>query len=165
MTRITDFPGYFITRTGEVWSERRNGRCPCTGPLRRVRPKTSGTWYRYPRVVLYKNSKRCTKNVHRLLAETFIPKPPGATLVRHLDDDPTNNDLTNLAWGQELDNKMDKVRNQTPFGGQKLMPVDVIFMRERRRRGAKVKDLATMCGVAHSNVSMICNRRQWRYLP
>lgn len=36
--------------------------------------------------------------VHRLLAMTFIPNPDNLPCVDHIDDDPSNNDLSNLHW-------------------------------------------------------------------
>jgi hypothetical protein len=45
------------------------------------------------------------------VAEAFIgPRPPGL-LVRHLDDDPLNNRLDNLAYGTYKDNHEDAKRN------------------------------------------------------
>lgn len=51
-----------------------------------------------------------TRYVHRLVAEAFIPNPEGMPLVRHLDDVPTNNAATNLAWGDASMNGLDAVR-------------------------------------------------------
>ena len=48
---------------------------------------------------------------HRLLAIAFIPNPKKYPIVRHLDDDPDNNELDNLAWGTQLHNHLDAVRN------------------------------------------------------
>ena len=45
------------------------------------------------------------------MAEAFIPNPNNYPTVRHLDDDPTNNDLDNLAWGTQKDNMYDCMIN------------------------------------------------------
>lgn len=47
------------------------------------------------------------KYLHQMMAQAFIPNPYNLPLVRHLDDDPTNNKLDNLAWGTPLDNTRD----------------------------------------------------------
>ena len=94
-----------------------------------------------------------------------MAKPLGATLVRHLDDDVSNNDIANLAWGTAHDNHMDAFRNQILWGCQKLMPVDVIFIRERRRRGATAVELAAMYGMSRRQVVRICGRGTWKHLP
>lgn len=52
-----------------------------------------------------------TRYVHTLVLETFVgPRPLGA-YARHLDDDPRNNRLANLAWGTPSDNAFDASRN------------------------------------------------------
>ncbi len=49
-------------------------------------------------VTLYKNGKRCTKAIHRLVAETFMPNPLGLPQVNHKDEDKFNNSASNLEW-------------------------------------------------------------------
>ena len=56
-------------------------------------------------------NKRGFSTVHRLVAEAFVPNPNGYSVVRHLDDDPTNNDYRNLAWGSQADNIRDSIAN------------------------------------------------------
>ena len=49
------------------------------------------------KVGLYKNGKRYSVKVHRVIAETFLGEHPGMD-VRHKDDDPLNNQVDNLEW-------------------------------------------------------------------
>ena len=51
--------------------------------------------------------------VHRMVAEMFIPNPDGLSVVRHLDGNPNNNVVWNLAWGTTKDNYEDSVRHGT----------------------------------------------------
>ncbi len=62
---------------------------------------------RYPIVVLSDQGKYTYKPIHRLVAETFLPRPPGAQLVMHLDDNPLNNHVDNLQWGTYRENTHD----------------------------------------------------------
>ena len=66
---------------------------------------------RYPRVTLQNDfeSKRVT--IHRVVAELFIGPCPAGQIVRHLDDNRENNNISNLAYGTDYDNKQDAVRN------------------------------------------------------
>ena len=52
----------------------------------------------YLGVTLYKNGVRCTRAVHRLVAEAFIPNTDGLPQVNHRDEDKTNNRIDNLEW-------------------------------------------------------------------
>lgn len=52
----------------------------------------------YLKVVLSCNRKCNTINVHRLVAQAFIPNPDNLPEVNHKDEDKTNNSVDNLEW-------------------------------------------------------------------
>lgn len=54
--------------------------------------------YGYIQVGLYNNGKRKFYGVHRLVAQAFIPNQDNKTEVNHIDEDKTNNIVTNLEW-------------------------------------------------------------------
>ena len=58
----------------------------------------------YLLVVLCKNGKHKNKNVHRLVAETFLPNPLKCKEVNHKDEDKYNNVLENLEWCDRIYN-------------------------------------------------------------
>lgn len=82
----------------------------------RVRNSKTGSYLsgkkggRYPRVALSDSGVVKDFYIHRLMAEAFLPNPEGLPFVRHLDDNPFNNDLENLAWGTPKQNTADMVR-------------------------------------------------------
>lgn len=52
--------------------------------------------------------------IHRMVAEAFIgPRPDNKPFVLHWDDDPSNNHVSNLRWGDRRDNAYDLYRNKT----------------------------------------------------
>lgn len=55
-------------------------------------------YYRY-----HVNGK--TRKIHRLIAETFIPNPENKKTVDHIDRDVHNNDVSNLRWATDTEQK------------------------------------------------------------
>ena len=58
----------------------------------------------YLRVYLSIKSKKITKTVHRLVAETWILNPENKKTVNHKDLDKTNNMVDNLEWLSNKEN-------------------------------------------------------------
>ena len=58
----------------------------------------------YGSINLCKNGKISHRNVHRLVAETFIPNPNKYFCVNHKDENPRNNNVDNLEWCTGLQN-------------------------------------------------------------
>ena len=57
---------------------------------------TNNTTYRH--VDLVKDKIKSRKSVHRLVAETFLSNPSNKPCVNHLDNNGSNNHVTNLEW-------------------------------------------------------------------
>ena len=58
----------------------------------------------YCRVSLSVHNKRTSYNIHRLIAEAFIPNPENKPCVNHIDGDKTNNCVENLEWATYEEN-------------------------------------------------------------
>lgn len=96
--------GYQVSDAGDVRSfvNNRHGLCDTPHPITPHLNKGG-----YPVVSLGKN---CKKLVSRLTAEAFIPNPDNLPMVRHMDDNPQNNHVSNLRWGTQKDNMQDCVK-------------------------------------------------------
>lgn len=51
--------------------------------------------------------------IHQLVLEAFVGLAPEGMECRHLDGDPDNNFLSNLAWGTRTENAQDSIRHGT----------------------------------------------------
>lgn len=65
-------------------------------PLRYLKPAVSKRGYYI--VGLSDRERTSTKNIHRLVAEAFIPNPSNLHCIDHIDTNPLNNDIKNLRW-------------------------------------------------------------------
>lgn len=64
------------------------------------------------RVNLCKNGVNKVFNVHRLVAEAFIPNPNNLPQVNHKDENPLNNNVNNLEWCDNVYNHNYGTRNK-----------------------------------------------------
>lgn len=63
-------------------------------------------------VSLFREGVRERRSVHQMVLMEFVgPRPEPHFHARHLDDDPLNCALVNLAWGTPSENTLDMVRN------------------------------------------------------
>ena len=65
----------------------------------------------YLRVYLSVNSKKYTKSVHRIVAETFIDNPLNKNTVNHINGIKTDNSIYNLEWATNLENMQHAFKN------------------------------------------------------
>ena len=73
----------------------------------------------YLLVGLMKNGKQHTKNVHRLVAQTFIDNPNDKDCVDHIDNDKTNNSVYNLRWATHQENHYNRSISSNNTSGVK----------------------------------------------
>lgn len=60
--------------------------------------KSYGNGRGYLRVGIRSNGKRTFKYIHRLVAKTFLPNPNSLPEINHKDNNPLNNNASNLEW-------------------------------------------------------------------
>lgn len=83
---IKDFENYQVSNLGNVKNSK--------GHL--ISQATNDRGYKH--LHLSKDKHKYNKDVHRLVAETFIPNPDNLPVVNHLDENPGNNRADNLEW-------------------------------------------------------------------
>ena len=89
MVPIKENPRYYVTEEGQVWDSKREIFLP-----QYRRSKKS----KYICVTISIEGKFKLRNVHRLVAQAFIPNPNNYPQVNHKDEDPSNNNVSNLEW-------------------------------------------------------------------
>lgn len=66
----------------------------------------------YLGVTVYKNSIAYTKYIHRLVADSFIPNTENKPQINHIDENKTNNVISNLEWSTAKENSNHGTRTE-----------------------------------------------------
>ena len=153
---------YYISTTGMVYSSKQN---------KILRGDRRNGYLIFD---LWIDGYAVSKSQHRLLAECFIPNPNNLPIVRHLDDNPYNISLDNLAWGTKSDNGLDASLNGrydnrlSPAGSKhrsaKLTEEAVIQFRKEFDSGVHYKELSNKYNVSPATAYKIGNRQSWKHL-
>jgi hypothetical protein len=107
--------------------------------------------------------------VHQLVLLAFVgPRPPGK-VASHLDDDRTNNALSNLAYQTHRENMLDALKNgkirrgeQCPHARLKDAQIPAIFA--LREVGWTFRRIAACFGVGTNTVQAVVSGRTWRHV-
>lgn len=94
---IKGFEEYQINRKGEIKGK--------FGGL--LNPSISDG---YLNIKLYKDGKKYTKKVHRLLGIQYIPNPDNLPEIDHIDRNRQNNCLENLRWVSAMENSNNRLK-------------------------------------------------------
>lgn len=162
MEEVAGFPGYFITRDGRMFSEKRG----CIKELVQF-----DTCAGYKKANMYLNGKRKQVETHRLVAIAFIPNTFGAPQVNHIDSVRNNNRVENLEWVTASENMQHMVKSgRAPsfkgsrHGQAKIAEVDVLAIRARYAAGEKGIFLAAEYGLSRGSISHLINKKTWSHV-
>lgn len=161
------FPGYYVSDTGEVRSKRRAGAVREHVWAQLATKVLKGG---YHHVKLFDgHGGYVMRLVQRLVLQAFVgPCPPGME-ARHIDGNPANNCLDNLAWSTHADNEADKRRHGTlargsRVGSAKLTESDIPQIRRMIAQGHKQTLIAKFFGVAPTSICGIHKGRAWMHV-
>lgn len=103
--------------------------------------------------------------VHRLVAEKYIENPENKSQVNHKDGNKLNNDISNLEWVGNLENRKHAIENKLHLCGEacpwaKLTQSDVDEI--RKNKILSTQELANKFKVSISTIRDIINKRTWK---
>lgn len=160
---IPGFPGYYISKRGGLWSNRKNGQ------WKKLKPHLNKMWNRYQCTLRDSRGIRKLCKISRLVATVYLPKPSSTKLViRHLDDNPLNNHVDNLRWGTQKQNMEDARKNGKLRGSSckasraKLSKKDLILIFKLKAKGLYYKDIAKRLGVSVGTIGRVINKKSYR---
>lgn len=132
---IPDFPMYFASNLGRILSEK-------SGKAMKPQQHTAG----YMKVCLYKDGKRYSRYVHRLVLSAFCSMPN--KVVNHINRNATDNRLENLEWISQSDNVKHSAH-------RKLSSLDVNNIIKLKDAKEPTKEIATMYDVTPSHINRL----------
>ncbi len=114
----------------------------------------------YKLVNLFKGGRSHTLNIHRLVAEAFLPNPHRYSVVNHKDENKSNNSLSNLEWCTHAYNLSygTAQRRRAVSQGKVVIQLD--------KNGAFIKRHLTLMdacrdtGINFQNISQCCNNKR-----
>jgi hypothetical protein len=124
----------------------------------------------YVMIRLSDGARRVRRFLHHLVLESFGYSRPDGAPCRHLNGNPGDNRLANLAWGTARENAADRVGHGTASRGEasgmaKLTEADVHEIRRLLRQGLSHPDIASRFNVGRTNIENIKAGRTWAWLP
>lgn len=149
-TPVPGLPGYVVDSQGSVYGPRGQ---------RKLTPHADG----YVTFSVRLDGKVRNVLVHRAVFEAFHGPVPAGLVVRHMDGDPANNDLTNLAVGTHMDNTLDAVRHGTKT--RVLTDDQVREIRRQAAAGVTRRALAARFGVSLGLVNDVVWRVCYATVP
>ena len=168
MKDIKGYEGlYAVTSCGKVWSYRR-----------KIFLKPSISKDGYQRVGLSGNGKYRMIEIHRLVAEAYIPNPEGKKEVNHKDEIKSHNYVNNLEWLTHKENinygtrteralKNGAFKNRLGNRGRTAIPV---YCFELDKVFASATSAEKELGIAQSSICRCCKGKQktagkyhWKY--
>lgn len=169
---VPNFPGYEVSNVGDVRSITRavphqNVTKTIFGKMLKPRPQRNGGQLR---LTLFHERKCKSVFVHRLVMAAFIGPLPTGKLVRHLNGNPHDNRLENLAYGDALENAADAIAhgatargersNKSHLNDRKIREIRC-FARDQR---ISQRMLAKMYAVTPTNITCIVLRQTWAHV-
>jgi hypothetical protein len=130
-------------------------------------PHVLGIYY-HVHIVVY-GEKKALLNVHRAIAEAFIPNPENKPCVNHINGIKTDNRIENLEWCTHSENTQHAFdyglipKGQLHFKA-KLTELQVLEIFKRASSGENLTKIAKEFNVNKSNISHIKSKKIWRHI-
>ena len=152
---------YQISNMGRVKSLKR--KCKTIRGERTVNEKIrslSFDTYGYLIVQLKKEGIGKTRTIHRLVAETFIENPNNYTQVNHIDEDKTNNCVSNLEWCTMQQNNSYGTRAERIRKSQQLAIIQCDLEGNEIREWEGMGIMSRETGYDQGLISRVCNGKR-----
>lgn len=119
---------YYVSNYGRV-----KVKYSISGDERLLKQYTRSYPYKYLGCSIRSNGKANYRMTHRMVASAFVPNPSNCAFVDHIDNNPTNNNATNLRWVANHYENMQNPLTQAIFR-QKRVNIPILQMDVETRK-------------------------------
>ena len=131
---IPNYEGYYqVSNLGRIKSIKR--KVKYQNSFRNVKEKIKGTFIGkqgYERVELSKNKINKKYNVHRIVANVFIPNPLNKETVNHINGIKTDNRVENLEWATKSENILHAYKTGLSKNSEKQRNAVKLYCKENK---------------------------------
>lgn len=150
LTPIKNAEGYFVTRSGDIYS---NKKFTKSKKIMKLKPMKNKKGYF---TVDLRSVNQGMKTIHRIVAETFLEKTNET--VNHIDGNKINNNVENLEWVSSYENQLHHFRVLKKNTGDthwntKLFNKDIDCIKNMLSNGMTQKQIAKIYSVDPSLIS------------
>lgn len=132
---IKNFENYQVSNLGRIYSKSKR---TCI----KIKKLAGRGYYQ---IRLYKDGKYFYKNLHRVIAETFIPNPNNYRTVNHINGNKLDNRVDNLEWADDCRQQHHAcLLGLKPTTKYILTEKDIIDVYEMYSKGTSVKEIAEL---------------------
>jgi hypothetical protein len=167
--KLFDYPDYYASADGSIYSSRFNKITNYNCALRKLKPAIWKGGYLLVR--LYVGDKILKRHVHTIIAKEFIPNPDNLASVNHKDGNKTNNCVENLEWMSVSDNvkhsitSLGHTRIGSRNGNALLDEAAIISIRKMYDTGQYTQsELASQFNVSRSAIANITRNVLWTHV-
>ena len=158
---INSYPDYQVSTSGRV-NSMKHINCKILKQF-----KNKGGYYH---IGLCENGMRKNIDVHRLVAQTFIPNIDNKPQVNHIDGNKLNNRVDNLEWVTKSENEKHafktglKTQQGISNSNSKLTENEVIIIHGLYLGGMKQSEIAVLFKLTKDNIHKIIHGKTWMCL-
>ena len=151
--QINGFPNYTITDDGHVFSLNYMN----TGKKKELKRFIDNRGYYAVNLSMGTRGNKKLVEVHRLVAEHFLPNPDNLPQVNHKDTDKLNPDISNLEWCTQSDNIKHAYDNKLISKTSKRVIQFDLSTGETMAIFDSARDVERQLGISDTAISLCCN--------